>query len=101
MRVLRRRTPGAFPVRLDEGGHTGWCAQDHRCGLGEHRAEAVVVQVDGVGSMLVTRVMDRHGREHAEVRGSVVLDDREPVARRQLLRLLSGLGRLLAVTGLH
>lgn len=93
---LRRRAPGGLPVRSDRGDHTPWCAQDHRCGLGEHRAEPVVVQVDGVGVMVVTRVLDRRGREHAEVRGSLALDEREPVARVQLLRLLRGLGDLLA-----
>lgn len=83
-------------VRRSERGHTSWCAGGHRCGLGEHRSDPHAVDVPGVGRMVVVRVLDADGSEHAEVRGSMRLPEPEVLARRRLLRLLSGLGDLLA-----
>ena len=54
--------------------------------------------VPGVGRMVVVRVLAADGTEHAEVRGSMRLPECEVLARRRLLRLLSGLGDLLAGT---
>jgi hypothetical protein len=68
--------------------HTEWCAQGHRCGLGEHRSDPYVVKVPGVGRIVVVRVLAEDGSEHAEVRGSVRLPQREALARRRLLQLL-------------
>lgn len=75
--------------------HPEWCAGGHRCGLGEHRAEPVGVDVPGVGRLLLVRVQGKDGRQWAEVRGSVVLPDHEAWARRRLLRLLGDLAEAL------
>lgn len=77
--------------------HPAWCARGHRCGLGEHRAEPVVLRddVDSVTAVL-TRIGTRHGREIAEIRFSVGLPSGEPVARRQLIRALAELHALIA-----
>lgn len=75
-------------------GHPAWCARGHRCGLGEHRSEPHAVDVPGARAV-ITRVRDRHGRQHAEVRLRLVLDDAEPDARRQLEQLLRDLPPVL------
>ena len=80
--------------RADE--HPEWCAGGHRCGLGEHRSDPHVVDVPGVGRMIVVRVLAVDGTEHAEVRGSVRLPEHEAGARRRLLRLLADLAAVLA-----
>jgi hypothetical protein len=71
--------------------HTGWCAGGHRCTLGEHRAHPITLHVPGAGSLVVTRVRQASGTEHAEVRLSVVLADSEPAARHQLTALITHL----------
>jgi hypothetical protein len=71
--------------------HTGWCAADHQCGTGEHRADPIVVDLPNLGRALLVRVRSADGREHAEIRLSVALADVEPVARYQLMTLLGDL----------
>ncbi|MGC4891101.1 hypothetical protein [Micromonospora sp. DT227] len=68
--------------------HTQWCGRDHRCGLGEHRSEEIIVDITGRARAVLTRVRTAAGREHAEVRFRVALAPVELVARRQLVDLL-------------
>ncbi|MCL7459900.1 hypothetical protein M8I35_22245 [Micromonospora sp. MSM11] len=70
-------------------GHTDWCARDHRCNLGEHRSDEIVVNLPGHGRAVLTRVVAANGRQHAEIRLRVALAPAEPAARRQLLGLLA------------
>ncbi|MEU7842625.1 hypothetical protein AB0B39_16865 [Micromonospora sp. NPDC049114] len=72
-------------------GHTDWCGKDHRCGLGEHRSEEIVVDVAGRSRAVLVRVRTAAGREHAEVRVRVALAPSEVAARRQLVGLLGDL----------
>lgn len=74
--------------RTGRAGHTGWCAEDHRCNLHEHRSEAILVDLPGHGRAVLVRVRAADGREHAEVRLRVALAPAEPAARRQLAGLL-------------
>jgi hypothetical protein len=76
-------------------GHTDWCARGHLCGLGEHRAEPMTVSVPRVGTTVLTRVRDTHGRQYAEIRLLVRLPSEEPKARLRLLALLTRLPGLL------
>ncbi|WBB49041.1 hypothetical protein O3597_00480 [Verrucosispora sp. WMMA2044] len=68
--------------------HTEWCGRDHRCGLGEHRSEEIVVDIAGRSRAVLVRVRTAAGREHAEVRVRVALAPTELAARRQLVGLL-------------
>ncbi|MEK8109026.1 hypothetical protein NKG94_37845 [Micromonospora sp. M12] len=72
-------------------GHTEWCGMDHRCGLGEHRSEEIVVDVAGRSRAVLVRVRTAAGREHAEVRVRIALAPGEVAARRQLVGLLGDL----------
>ncbi|WP_405095554.1 hypothetical protein [Micromonospora sp. NBC_01412] len=74
--------------RNSRDGHTDWCGRDHRCNLGEHRSEEIVVDLPGHGRAVLVRVRTAAGREHAEVRVRVALAPGEPAARRQLVGLL-------------
>ncbi len=76
-------------------GHPEWCARGHHCGLGEHRSLPVVAEMDGVGRVVMTRVLGRDGRERMEITGSAYLSDSEPTARRQLQDTLTGLVSVL------
>jgi hypothetical protein len=78
--------------------HTGWCARGHLCGLGEHRSDPIVVHIPGLARAVLTRVRSVDGDEHAEIRVRLALHPAEPVARRQLSGLLSGLRHLLGKT---
>lgn len=78
--------------------HPEWCAQGHRCGLGEHRADPLVIAIPGHGRATLTRVQGTDGREHAEVRLTVALADAEPCARVQLLGIAHDLHALLGRT---
>ncbi|MEU5724685.1 hypothetical protein ABZ783_23050 [Micromonospora sp. NPDC047738] len=69
-------------------GHTDWCGRDHRCGLGEHRSEEIVVDLPGRARAVLVRVRTAAGRDHAEVRVRVALAAGELAARRQLVGLL-------------
>lgn len=77
------------------GGHRDWCAADHRCNLNEHRAAEIVVDVPGAGRIVLTRVRDRAGCEHAEIRMRVVLPVDEAHSRTRLVSLLTHLQTLL------
>lgn len=75
--------------------HPDWCARGHRCNLGEHRADPVVVDVPGTGRLVLTRVLGADGRQHAEIRASVELADHDGHARLQLVDLLRRLPHAL------
>lgn len=72
-------------------GHPDWCGKDHRCNLGEHRSEEIVVDVAGRSRAVLVRVRTAAGREHAEVRVRIALAPTELAARRQLVGLLGDL----------
>lgn len=80
-------------------GHPAWCADGHRCGLGEHRSDPHVVDVEGAGRAVVTRVLGADGREWVEVRVRLELSSSEPRARWQLVELLRWLGTTLHRAG--
>jgi hypothetical protein len=75
--------------------HPSWCAQGHRCGLGEHRADPLTIAIPGHGRATLTRVHGADGREHAEVRLTVALAADEPTARVQLLGTVRDLRGLI------
>ena len=75
-------------TRRPDTDHTGWCARDHRCNLGEHRSDSILIDLPGHGRAVLVRVRTADDREHAEVRLRVALVPVEPAARRQLARLL-------------
>lgn len=75
--------------------HTDWCAGGHRCGLGEHRADPVVVELPRVGVLVLTRVQGADGRQHAEIRATVRLPGNDESARMRLLDLLARLPRAI------
>ncbi|MFG1843673.1 hypothetical protein [Micromonospora carbonacea] len=77
-------------------GHTEWCGRDHRCNLGEHRSEEIVVDLPGHGRAVLVRVRTAAGREHAEVRVRVALALGEVAARRQLVGLLGDVRQAVA-----
>ncbi|MFF0720441.1 hypothetical protein [Micromonospora sp. NPDC003816] len=72
-------------------GHTDWCGRDHRCNLGEHRSDEIVVDIAGRARAVLVRVRTAAGRDHAEVRVRVALAPAEVAARRQLVGLLGDL----------
>ena len=75
--------------------HTDWCARDHRCNLGEHRAEPVALASNHRGLILLTRLRAADGRQHVEIRMRIALADSEKPARAQLRRILTLLDALL------
>nr|WP_246655712.1 hypothetical protein [Dactylosporangium vinaceum] len=81
--------------------HTSWCAGGHRCSLGEHRADPLVVDIPRQGRIALTRVRSAAGREHAEIRLTVALAVTEPHARRQLAVLLDRLTQALHEGSFH
>nr|MDT0661917.1 hypothetical protein [Micromonospora sp. DSM 115978] len=74
--------------------HTGWCARDHRCNLGEHRAEDIVIDLPGHGRAALTRVRTDSG-DHAEIRLRLALAGSDTAARRQLAVILTDLRALV------
>jgi hypothetical protein len=85
-----------MPVR---NAHTGWCARDHQCGLGEHRADPIVIDLSRLGRGVLTRVAGTDGREYAEIRVRVALPEHETQARLRLAALLTRLPILIAGGG--
>lgn len=82
--------------------HTTWCARGHRCNLGEHRSEEIVVDLPRRARAVLVRVRTAAGREHAEVRVRVALASGEMTARRQLVGLLGDVRQAVtraAITG--
>jgi hypothetical protein len=69
--------------------HTAWCARDHRCNLADHRSPEIVFGLAGSGRVILTRVVDADGQQHAEVRLRLALSG--ATARYQLHALLTGL----------
>jgi hypothetical protein len=80
--------------------HPAWCAQGHRCHLGEHRARPVTIHTPGAGSAVLTRVRNANGVQHAEIRLSVSLPADEPAARQRLVELVWELHALLCPPGI-
>ena len=74
--------------------HPDWCAGGHRCGLGEHRADELVIDV-GHDRLILTRIRGRDGRQFAEIRASVQLPDHDGYARLHLIRLINRLARAI------
>ncbi|WP_028193373.1 hypothetical protein [Salinispora pacifica] len=88
--------------RRPHDGHTEWCGKDHRCGLGEHRSEEIVIDIAARARAVLVRVRTAAGREHAEVRVRVALASGEVAARRQLVGLLGDVRQAVtraAITG--
>ena len=73
---------------VSSGGHADWCARGHYCAFGEHRAVPITLTVPGRGTVVLTRVRDRHGRQHVEITTSVTLADGEPNAQEHLAHIL-------------
>lgn len=94
-RIAPTTLPTRRPARFDPQRHTAWCAQGHRCGLGEHRADPVIIEAPGRGVVVLTRVQASTGRQHAEVRISIKLPDGESHARARLALILTALEALL------
>ena len=90
MSALTRRR-----AALRVGEHPEWCAGGHRCNLGEHRADPLIIAIPGYGRATLTRIRASDGREHAEVRLTVALAEAEPCARVQLLGVATDLRTLL------
>jgi hypothetical protein len=84
---------GVFTVRAYD--HPEWCARGHKCNLGEHRSLPNVVELDGVGKVLVTRVLSRNGRERMEMTGSMYLAPTAHDARRQVNQTLNGFAAVM------
>ncbi|GIM97526.1 hypothetical protein [Paractinoplanes toevensis] len=81
-RLSRRETP-----------HTTWCAQDHRCGVAEHRSPDITADEIG-GRAWLTRI--RAGDvEYIEIRARIPLHSNEKVARWQLATALQIMRELL------
>jgi len=55
----------------------------------------MVVEIESVGRVVMTRVRGRDGRERLELTGSAYLSPSEPVARRQLRSTLTGMVSVL------
>jgi len=75
--------------------HTTWCARDHRCGLGEHRAQPISFTIPGAGTTVLTRVRAIDGSQHGEIRLCITLPPDEAAARKRLAALLTGLRTLI------
>lgn len=83
-------------LRSGVRGHPDWCAHDHTCGLGEHRAQPVILDAPGRGRLVITRVRAANGRQHVEVRSRIVLPPGSDMAvRRHVARVLVELDRHL------
>lgn len=80
---------------MSRDAHPDWCAQGHRCGLGEHRAHPITLTVPGAGGAVLTRVRSAAGTQHAEIRLSIALPAGEPAARLRLAALLTHLSALI------
>lgn len=81
---------------MNHSRHPGWCARDHTCGLGEHRAAPIRIDLPGAGSAVLTRIGTTTGAQYAEIRLSVTLPHLEPAARLRLTALLTHLHTLIS-----
>jgi hypothetical protein len=86
-------------ARPRPGEHPDWCAQGHRCGLGEHRAQPVRLDLAHRGAIVLTRVLAADGHQHVEIRTRISLADDRPRAHLAhiLLELDAHLRRLIGV----
>jgi hypothetical protein len=77
-----RQTETMATFKRDITEHTAWCAQDHRCGVAEHRGPDITADEIG-GRAWITRV--RAGdTEYAEIRARIPLHPNDTIARGQL-----------------
>ena len=90
---MGRSGPGRWLVR--RYGHPDWCGRGHHCGLGEHRSLPIVVEIEQVGRVVMTRVLGRDDRERMEITGSAYLVRPEEAARHQLHSTLTGMVEVL------
>lgn len=74
--------------------HTDWCAQDHRCGVDEHRSSELIVDRIG-GRAVITRVQ-AGPVEYTEIRARIPLHGSDTGARWQLATALRLMRELLA-----
>lgn len=79
----------------DHSRHPTWCARGHRCGLGEHRTTPLTITVPGLGTAVLTRVLDNNRNHHAEIRIRIALHHNETTARGQLADALADLRTLI------
>jgi hypothetical protein len=91
MALLTRARDAATGLRPRVGEHPGWCARGQHCGLGEHRAQPVILDLPGQGRVVLTRVLAADGQQHAEVRTRIVLAAGEDASRAHLMRILTDL----------
>lgn len=88
------RTRVVASTRREPTPHTGWCAQDHRCGVNEHRSASITATHLG-GRAVITRI--RTGStEYAEVRARIPLHHTDTGARWQVAETLRLMRELLA-----
>jgi len=90
---MNRRTGSTVEPR--SGDHPTWCAGGHRCHLGEHRADPIVIDAGARGVTILTRVQAADGRQHVEVRTRIALASGEDSARAHLGRIVYQLDALL------
>ena len=84
---------GTAPRLAEEvrGGHPDWCAHTYTCGMGEHRAQPIRLDIPGRASVVLTRVQSANGRQHAEIRTSITLATGDQAARDHLAHILTEL----------
>lgn len=95
---MKARTMARIRRRTTD--HPDWCTRDHRCGIDTHRSPDIIADATGARG-IVTRV--RAGdREYAEITIRIPLDNRDPIAARQVGLTLHLIRRLMnAVTALR
>jgi hypothetical protein len=86
MNIVTRRRSRPDPMTAS-GKHPPWCAADHSCNLGEHRAAPVTLTAPG-GVIVLTRVQAPTGAQHVEIRTRIRLAPGEIPARVHLARVL-------------
>jgi hypothetical protein len=91
MNTMSTRLRGAVTLPWGRDQHPDWCAQGHHCGLGEHQAAPIVLDVPGRGRVVLTRIMAADGRQHVEIRTGVTLADGDHAARAHLAMILAEL----------
>src|SRR5262245_10123954 len=91
MNTLTTRSTAGGMARPSRDRHPDWCAQGHHCGLGEHQAAPIVLDIAGRGRIVLTRILAANGRQHVEIRTGVTLADGDHAARAHLAHILTEL----------